>query len=401
MNSLLQLLFWISVLGLAHSYLFYPWLLQWLGRGRKPDRPVYEGEDADWPFVSIIMSVYNEEAVIRDKLDSLAALEYPEERLQILIGSDCSDDGTNEIVEQFAAIHSRMRFFSFPQRRGKPPVINELIAIAGRSQPLDAHHVLLITDASVLLTPGVARRLAKHFRDERIVVVDARMVHTGMRGPGISRSENQYISREGMIKYLEGLVWGKMVGPFGGCYALRADRFSEVPANFLVDDFYLTMRALEEGGDAISEPKAVCYEPVSHNLSEEYRRKARISAGNFQNLVRFRHLWWPPLRPLAFAFFSHKVLRWIGPFFLLAIPLCSAALAWNGNLFFRFLFLILTGGAILVIALDLLLRWLGLHFLPLRSLRYFLAMNLALLQGFVKFLKGIRSNVWEPTKRNQ
>lgn len=399
MNWILGIVFWLSLLGILHSYLFYPLLLRWLARGKKANRLVYAPED-EWPQVSILLSAYNEQAVIRQKIDSLLQLSYPKEKLNFYIGSDCSSDGTNAILEAYAAKVPRLRFFPFAERRGKPGVINQLAEMAAEGQDKNPEHIFILTDASVMMDPGCLQALVRHFKNPEIDIVDAQMIHVGMKEEGISQAEDEYISSEVRLKHREGLVWGKMIGPFGGCFALRASRFSKVPANFLVDDFYLTMKVFEQGGKAINDLEATCREPVSHELREEFRRKARISAGNFQNMTTFTHLWWPPLRPLSFAFFSHKVLRWLGPFLILAILLSSALLALGGNLFYCLLFWVMAGGSILLPLLDLLFNALGLNILPLRGARYFVMMNLALLQGFIKFIKGIRSNVWEPTKRS-
>lgn len=390
----------MSALGLVHTYLLYPLIMRWLARGKQPNQSVYDS-DSTWPQVAIIMSAYNEEAVIEEKMAHLLALHYPNGRLAMFIGSDCSDDQTNALMERFAARNSHVHFFPFRQRRGKPEVINELADLARQHfSKEEPDPVFVITDASVMPKPEAVLKMVQHFRNPAIGLVDAHILHTGMQQQGISEAENTYISGEVRLKYHEGLTWGHMMGPFGGCYAIRARYFSKVPPTYLVDDFYITMRMFEQGGLAINELDAKCYEAVSHEIKEEYRRKARISAGNFQNLFTFPHLWWPPFGRLQFAFFSHKALRWLGPFFLLLILTGSGVLAGTGNLFWQWLFAVLTVGIILVPILDQLLRKAGLHWLPLRGARYFLAMNLALLTGFFKFIKGVRSNVWQPTKRN-
>ncbi|TXB63777.1 glycosyltransferase [Phaeodactylibacter luteus] len=395
MTALGHIMFWGGLLSLLHTYLFYPLLLKLLARGKAEQLPPTE----EWPEVFIIMSAYNEERVIEEKMASLSAQEYPEGRLQILVGSDCSDDGTNRLAAAWAGREPRLSFFPYTQRRGKPEVINEL-AQEARRRASSPDYILIITDASVMMEPGTARRLAARFADPGVGLVDSHIKHTGMQRAGISEAENTYISGEVLLKHREGLAWGCMMGPFGGCYALRGRYFSPVPSTFLVDDFYITMRLFEQGGRAVSALDALCYEAVSHDIREEFRRKVRISAGNFQNLKAFRHLWWPPFGRLGFAFFSHKVLRWLGPFALIALLAGTALLALGGNLFYQLLFGLLAGGMLLLPPLDQLLHRWQIDWLPVRGARYFLAMNRALLAGFYKYLKGVRTNVWQPTKRN-
>ena len=399
MILLIKVIIGLCLLCLLHSYLFYPLMLRLLSIGKKANNLIYT-QDKDFPFVSVLMSVYNEEAVIAQKLDSLLQLNYPTNKLRIYIGSDCSGDKTNEIVSAYADKHPLIQFFPFEKRQGKPGVVNELFETAGSDHSLADEHIFLVTDASVMLEKEALRHLVKHFKNPEIVIVDAHMIHTGMKSKGISKSEHQYISSEVKLKNREGLIWGKMIGPFGGCYTIRSSWFSKVPDNFLVDDFYITMRVFERGGLAINELDAFCFEPVSHDIREEYRRKSRISAGNFQNMLTFTHLWWPPFKVLNFAFFSHKILRWLGPFFMLFILLGIGILYLRGNIWYGYLFVFLVTGGILVFVLDYLLNLMQVFIMPLRSVRYFLVMNMALLEGFFKFLKGIRSNAWEPPKRN-
>lgn len=399
LDILLHIVFWCCLLGVLHTYLGYPFLLKWLSKGRVNNAQVYGSDDDNWPRVSILMSLYNETRVIEAKLDSLRQLDYPEGRLQVYIGSDASSDGTNDIVAAAAAQLPWLHFYPFNQRRGKPGVINELAALAFQSTPASPDHLLVITDANVMLSPGVLRQLAKHFKNSAIGLVDAHMVHTGMQDQGISKSEDLYISNEVMLKHREGICWGAMMGPFGGCYALRSNYFAPVPPAYLVDDFYIAMRVFEQGGKAVNELEARCYEAVSHAISEEYRRKARIAAGNFQNMTTFAHMWWPPVSALRFAFFSHKVLRWLTPFLLIAAMIAALVLCIRGNLYYGYLFVMLLSALAGLPMLDFVLQRLKINLLPLRSARYFVIMNMALITGFMRFINGIKNNVWEPVQR--
>ncbi len=400
MITLLNLAFWGSLLLLFYSYFLYPQLLKWLVRNKKGILDLYEKEE-DLTFVSVLMSVYNERRVIEEKLQCLLQLDYPENKISIYIGSDCSSDGSNEIIEEYVSKNNtQISFFPFYERQGKPGVINQLAIEAFKHRAAGDNHVFLITDANVILTPVALKKLTRHYKDEKVVIVDANMVHTGMKSESISHSENFYISSEVGLKNRESRLWGKMAGPFGGCYAIRADWFCEVPSNFLVDDFYIAMKVFEKGGNVINDLEAVCYEAVSHELKEEYRRKARISAGNFQNLATFPHLWWPPYKLPGFVLFSHKILRWFGPFFIGIMLISSAILAITGFYEYKWIIVALIFGTFVMPFLDKVLNKMGVNIFLLRSVRYFLLMNVALFQGFINFLKGIKHNAWEPPKRN-
>jgi len=393
-----KIIFWISIVCLLHSYIFYPILMK-IGAMNKSNNTIIHEKDGDFPRVSLLMAVYNEESIIREKMNSLLEIDYPIDRYEIFIGSDNSSDKTNDIIQEFCKTNRNIHFYPFTKRTGKPGIINQLVQYCTSSFPIGKDHIFLMTDASVILQKETIKKLCRHYKNDKIGIVDANMLHTGMQGEGISKSENQYIHQEVLLKHSEGKRWGTMIGPFGGCYALRSDYFQEVPPTFLVDDFYIAMRVLEKGAWVINDLEAVCYESVSHDIKEEYRRKARISAGNFQNLVTFKHLL-NPFSKLGYSFISHKVIRWIGPILILLILISSTILAYYGNLFFVILLILQILWLLFVPLMDYVLNKLNFHVFALRSIAYFNIMNVALLQGFIRFINGIKNNVWEPPKRN-
>ena len=141
---------------------------------------------------------------------------------------------------------------------------------------------------------------------------DTNMINRGMKEKGISFQEKAYISREVRLKTMESRLWGAMMGPFGGCYAIRKEDYTQVPANFLVDDFYINMRILKKRKLAINDVHAIVFENLPDELKVEFRRKVRIGTGNFQNLRKFWRL--ILLQDMDLLFF-HKVARWFGRFF--------------------------------------------------------------------------------------
>jgi len=385
------IIFWISVFLLFHSYILYPFILWLISIKRKPSNQHYT-EDECLPFVSVIMAAYNEESVIGQKIDSIFKTSYPSNKIELLVGSDCSTDSTNAIISQKKEQHGRITFLEFTQRQGKANIMNQLL-------DLTKGEIIISTDANVLLTPSTIFDMVKYFKDEDIGLVDSRMMNTGLKKEGISIQESTYISREVKIKYREGLIWGAMMGPFGGCFAIRKSCYCKVPKNFFMDDFYINMKVIEKGKKTINSLEAIVYEDVSNRLAEEFRRKVRISIGNFQNLVEFFRLLWPPFKGVAFAFLSHKVLRWFGPFFLLLSLITSVILSFQS----QFYQIILAVQLFLYLfpLFDILLGLINVHLLALRFATHFFSMNFALLFGLIKFLKGVSSNVWQPTQRNQ
>ncbi len=386
-----EIAFWVSFFAILHSYVLYPLIISLLARSHRDNTEVLDPSD-NLPFVSVIMAVHNEEIVISEKLRSIFHTRYPEERLELLVGSDGSTDKTNEKLHVWANESEALRFFPFKERQGKPAVINRLREEA-------SGEILILTDANVMFTYDTIFELVKHFCNREIGLVGANISNERIDRSGISFQEWSFISREIRMKYHEGKIWGTMIGAFGGCYAIRNEYYSHVPAGFAVDDFYITMKVVERKKRCILEMKAVCVENVQNQLSEEFRRKIRISSGNFQNLRTFCRLLWPPFSGLSFSFMSHKVLRWLGPFFLLLLLLASFMLS-QASPFYRVL--LLAQGVLLAVPfLDLLLRKIGIHIVFLRFITYFYSMNLALLLGFVKFLTRRETNVWKPTKRTE
>jgi cellulose synthase/poly-beta-1,6-N-acetylglucosamine synthase-like glycosyltransferase len=399
MNTLALVIFCTSIGGLAHTYIIYPLLMQWLARGRQINPAAWLPDAPEWPRVAVLVAAYNEEKVIGDKVRTLLNLRYPPEKLRVYIGSDCSDDATVAIARAAEADARAMgiadwQVHDFRERRGKPPIINQLAELARPHAD-----VFLLTDASVLHDPDVLRHLVRHFNVQQIGAVDAHIIMDGLRDAGVSRSENHYLSSEVRLKHNESRAWGMMIGPFGGCYALRAECYEPIPPNTQVDDFWLVFRALERGYQAINDLEAISYEGATHHVEQEYRRKKRIASGNFQNLARFRHWVLPPVTRLGFAFFSHKVLRWFGGFLLLGAWLSAAWLAQSST-FFTGMAVCMTLGLVGLPLLDRgLTRW-GINPpLVVRSGAYFVAMNIALIHGFLTWWRGVRTSVWQRTER--
>lgn len=344
------------------------------------------------PFVTVLVAAHNEEAVIEKKIRSIFKTSYPTSQLEVIIGIDCSTDKTHSIVHALVSEFANLKLVEFPIRQGKVSIINQLVDIAKGD-------IIISTDANVFLEQNTLFELVKFMKDPDVGIVDSRMVNTGLSPTGISIQESFYITHEVMVKHREGMLWGSMIGPFGGCYAIRKNLFVKPPSNFLVDDLYISMKVVEQGKKSLNNFEARVYEDVSNELVEEFRRKVRIAQGNFQNLVALKHLLWPPFSAVSFAFFSHKVIRWFGPILIVFALLSSGVLAINSPLFFGFFLAQLIMLALPLI--DILLKSLGLHVLPLRFATHFVCMNFALFVGLTKYLKGVQSNVWQPTRRNQ
>lgn len=398
MHQVAVIVFWFSVFCILMSYLFYPALLRLFSFFRKCKIVCESVPFPELPMVSVLMAVYNEELVIEKKIRSVFASTYPQNKLEVFVGSDKSGDKTNQILENLQKEFPNLFFINFTERQGKKNIINQLI-------DKSKGEILISTDANVLFTENTIVELVKCFVDPSVGLADSNMKHHGLVSNGISIQESAYISREVGIKNLEGQLWGTMMGPFGGCFAIRKTAYTKVPANHLMDDFYVNMKVLEKGYKSVNNLDSHVYEDVSNQFAEEFKRKIRIAAGNFQNLAAF----YPLLNPfakrgnisslaLSFCFLMHKVLRWFGPFFLIFIGITGLIL-FSSPLYKILTILYLV--SFLMVGFDFTFKKYNVHVTYLRFASHFYGMNLALLLGLVKYFKGVKTNVWQPTKRNQ
>jgi glycosyltransferase involved in cell wall biosynthesis len=384
---ILQIIFWIAVFLVLHTYVLYPLILRVFSAGRKGNVIFYERND-ELPVVSVIIAAHNEESCIEEKIQSIYAGSYPAQKFEVLIGSDCSTDQTGEIVRLLMEKYPSLKFSDFKQRRGKGNVVNDMVQLASGT-------VLVLTDANVIFDNDTLFFMVRHFKNPKIGLVDTNMVNRGMKDEGISYQEKAYISREVWIKDRESRLWGAMMGPFGGCYAIRKEDYAKVPSNFLVDDFYINMSIFEKGKLAINDVRAIVFENIPDDLKVEFKRKVRIGTGNFQNLRRFWRLVFTAR--YGFAFFSHKVIRWFGPFFMLIAMGLNIWLAFSNEPYFLILLCHL---AVYTIPLfDWILKKLGINIGPLRLATHFFSMNAALFIGFFRSLGKVQSGAWERTER--
>ncbi len=273
-------------------------------------------------------------------------------------------------------------------------------------QKVKAEFVIL-TDANVFFEKDMLYQLVKHFKNEKIGVVGANIINIGLKEDGISKQESTYVQQETKLKYHEGKTFGLMMGAFGACYALRKKWFKPVKHNFLMEDFFITMNVLLQKGKAIIALDAKAYEDVSNETSEEFRRKKRISTGNYQNFFYFFGKIFQSDIKLLFVFISHKLLRWVTPFLLIIVYLANLVLIYDFRCTiydFRVLYsllFIVQNCLISLIFVDLLLKRVGVHFYPIRLVNHFYMMNVALMMGFFKYLKGVKTSAWTPIKRDQ
>jgi cellulose synthase/poly-beta-1,6-N-acetylglucosamine synthase-like glycosyltransferase len=369
--------FVVSAGAILYSYTLFPLLLALAPKRREHPRP----DMNEWPSVSILVSVFNEEKHIRQRVENLLTLDYPAHRVEILIGSDGSTDATNEIVSQFH--DPRVKLHAFSPRAGKPSVLNRLV-------PLANGELLVFTDANAMFASDAMRKLAHHFTDPTIGGVCGRLV---FRGEGSETDEGPYWKLETYLKTRESAV-DSCLGANGAIYAIRRSAWPSIPDNTFIDDFVVAMRVRESGLRVIFDTEAVATEELPTSVGHEMTRRIRIGAGGFQSLL----LCWRSLVGLtglhSLAFWSHKVLRWFAPFLMIA------ALAANFALLPNPWFALLLALQLLFYLLALIGALLRRHKFTLFSApHYFVTINLALLLGFFRFITGTQRAAWRRTAR--
>ncbi len=373
----MTLVFWVSLGTLLYIYVGYPalvWVLAHLF-GRDPRAANIT------PSGTLLIAAFNEEAHIEAKLRNSLALDYPKDRLEIVVASDGSTDATNTIVERFRA--RGVRLLAMRDHLGKAPMLSRIV-------PLLRGEIIVFSDASSELEPQALRRLLRPFADPRVGCVSGlyRVKPTGdVRGAG----EGLYWRYETFLKRQESRLHS-ILGAHGAFYAIRASLFERLSDSSVNDDYLIPMRIVARGFRAVYEPSAVCWESESAvSLRGEFSRRRRIAVGNCQQVIELAHLLNPWRGWIALCFFSHKLLRTLAPLFMLALLFCALWLPAPWSAVVVTLQLLLYGSA----AIGYRCQRRGRMVMWLSAPMYFCLGNLAMLAGLIKFVAHRRGTVWE------
>ena len=314
----MAILFWLSVSLIAYAYAGYPALL-WL-RQRHRSWPVAEGVYE--PTVSILIAARNEASVLPRKLANLAALDYPPAKLEVVIVSDGSTDGTQAILNESHGI--RLRSMLLESTSGKPTALNAAKSIA-------TGDILVFMDARQRISMDAVRRLVRNFADPEVGCVSGELIITE-NGNASTAGVGLYWRIEKRIRQMESAV-GSVVGATGAIYAVRRELVPEIPQSMLVDDVYIPMNVVRSGKRVIFEPEALAWDAPAASLRKEFRRKVRTLTGNYQ-LIRLAPWLLTRQNPLLFELVSHKLLRLAVPFAMICALLSSL---FGAGSFFQFM----------------------------------------------------------------
>lgn len=379
----LKILFWASLALIGYTYVLFP---LWVAlRGRLAARPFQKV--AILPRLSLVASVYNEEDVLAHKLENITALDYPVARLEVILASDGSSDGSNALL----AAYSRPNYKFLPLGRvGKAEALNAAIAQAGGE-------ILVFSDANSIYRPDALRRLVQPFADPQVGAVAGNQVYVKTRRASLShQGESSYWNFDRLLKVYQSAA-GSVTSATGSIYAIRRELVEPVIEG-VTDDFYTSTAAIVRGKRLVFEPEAVSYEPPAGESGKEFRRKVRIITRGLRAVQARKAL----LNPFRYGFyavqlFSHKVLRRLVVFPLLVL-LVSAGLLWNAGWLYRLAFIgqaafyaLAVAGAALRNSRSRAAKLLTLPF-------FFCLVNAASLLAAVNVLRGESIAHWEPQR---
>lgn len=377
-----EIIFWLSAAALVYTYAGYPLLVVLVSkiRPRVLKRGTFE------PRVSVIITAYNEERDLAGKLENTLALDYPKELLEVIVASDCSSDRTDEIARDFAS--RGVRLYRQPERLGKTTAQNSAVERA-------TGEILLFSDATTMYQPGVLRAMMPNFADPSVGCVAGRLIYVDPTESSVGRGAVSYWSYETFLKKHESRA-GSLIGASGCMYAVRRSAYLPLYPE-AHGDFLIATKMIQQGLRTIFEPEAVCTEETNRQVDNELKMRVRVITQTFNDLWQHRSMM-NPFRGGFFAvqLFSHKVMRYLVPFFLLVVFASSAALAFS-SIPYRIIFAAQALGYGCA-GSALILERAGVRNRFLAFPQYFVLANLASVIALYKLARGERYARWEPIR---
>ena len=381
MIYLAEIVFWSSLAALFYVYLGYPLLLFVVSVffRRRPADPTHE------PFLSVLIAAYNEESGIRDKLEQTLALDYPKDRIEIIVLSDGSTDRTDQIVQDFA--DPRVRLLRVTGRKGKTNAQNEGVKVA-------KGEILIFSDATTKYHPQALRFLASNYSDPHVGAVSGRYQYFDPDGKSpTGMGTVAFWNYENLIKMLQSRI-STISGCCGCIYSARRSLYTSLAAD-VISDLVQPLHVIRQGYRVAFEDRALAYEETTQSTSQEFSMRVRVVARGFRGLLSVPEL----LNPLksewvAFQLWSHKILRWLVPFFLITL-FASNVVLWHIHYLQYFLALqaLLYVFSLLCLIVPLQKVW-----KPLGIPLYFCTLNAAAFLSIIEVIRGKKYVVWETVR---
>ncbi len=386
-------IFWLFLSLIIYCYFAYPLLLAAVAR--LAPRPIQKG--AYEPRVSVVLSVWNEEDVIERKMRNLLSLDYPREKIDFWIGSDGSTDQTEEILANIR--DPRVHVIANAKRQGKMITINALVDAARRNTPAQ-DNIIVFTDARQEFEQNALRELVANFADRSVGCVSGELMFKRSETEGgTAQGVNLYWNYEKFLRRHESAVHS-MIGATGAIYAVRTELFEPIPVDVVLDDVYVPLNVIRKGYRAVFDGSAKAYDQAADSPREEHRRKVRTLFGNYQIFGLFPEMFNPLRSPIAIQFFSHKLLRVVAPFLMIALFAVNVPLTAVG--FYRLTFVLQTLFYALAIIGALSRHQKHGIFNLISKVCYvpyvFCLLNFSAFMGFIQFITKKQEVTWEKAR---
>jgi cellulose synthase/poly-beta-1,6-N-acetylglucosamine synthase-like glycosyltransferase len=390
----LKVLFWICLFIVFYTYIGYGMLLYVMVLIKRlfcktSQAPILPDDD-QLPDVTLMICAYNEEDIIREKMENIRQIDYPADKFCVMWVTDGSNDGSNDLLKQYPEV----TLVYSPERKGKAMAMQHGLKV-------NKAEYVVFTDANTMLNANAIREIVRQFMKPNVSCVSGeKRVAARTNDQIAAEGEGLYWKYESTLKQWDSDLYSAM-GAAGELFAVKMSDYREAPTNALLDDFMMSMLIVKDGHRIAYTSEAYAMEYGSANMYEESKRKRRIAAGGLQSIWWLRSLMNPLKYPVvSFLFISHRVLRWsITPFTMLAlIPLNIALVALNAGVIYTVICILQ-----LIFYAAAALGWLqtktgrhgGLLYVPY----YFLFMNVNVFRGISYLRSHSTSGTWEKAKR--
>ena len=380
----MESIFLVLLITILYVYFGYPVMLVLLGFLRRSES-LKKGNNI--PKVTLIITAHNEGKIIRQKIENSLSLDYPKEKLEIIVASDGSTDDTDEIVAEYE--NWGVKLEPLVERRGKTAAQNGAVSKS-------SGEVIVFSDANAMYARDAIKKLVRNFDDKRVGCVCGELKYTNSSESVAGKGENLYWKYEKFLKRKENQI-SSLLGVTGSIYAVR--RALYVPLEeYIISDFVGPLKIVRNRHKAVYEPEAISFEKASADMKTEFERKTRIVTRSIRGLFNEREL----LNPFKYGIFSiqlisHKLLRWTVPLFLIGLFISNLFLWDNGNVYrslliFQIVFYL---SALVAWVFELIGSQIKLFYIPY----YFCMVNSAALIGWFKYLTRQKEVIWDTVRK--
>lgn len=369
------LIFWLLFSIILYIYIGYPCFLILIAKFRKA-KAIQKKEI--FPKVSLIISAYNEEKVIKERIENILLLKYPKDKLEVIIASDASTDKTDEIILQFKSKGIILNRRS--QRKGKMAAFNDCVNKS-------SGEILIFSDADILFREDDVEKLVRNFADSSVgCVVGIKKIVIDGDDKTNSISEGLYWKYELFLKKMESEIGSVVAGASGCNFAIRKDLYIPLEEKTTAEDLILPLLCISRGFRVHFEPEAISYEKLLPTFKDEFKRKIRLVMGGLHAISLIKDKFRLMSKLILFQLFSHKILRWYGSFFLLGLFIANCFLREGIYYLFLLLQIIFYSLAILGFMFRVTkIKVKGLFNRFFDIPLYFASMNLAAIFGILKY----------------